>query len=140
MIPLWICACTVSGLMTVPQSIAHTTRRTRTVPAFETSTSATSASQLPKANCSETPRPVPLGNGCPQPALSAARSRTALAIGDRVLLGGCRQLVDEAFGDEDIVRGADTAPECRRNARRLRADIFDVKIRQIVNEIDRAFR
>ena len=43
MIALWICARTVSGLTTVPQSTAQTTRRTRTAPSFATSTSATCA-------------------------------------------------------------------------------------------------
>src|SRR5260370_42178955 len=32
-----------------------------------------------KTNWRETPRPKPCGNGCPQPAFSAASSRTALA-------------------------------------------------------------
>src|SRR6516164_3166554 len=43
MIPLWICARTVSGLTAVPQSTAQTTRRTRTAPSLPTSTSAASA-------------------------------------------------------------------------------------------------
>src|SRR5262249_48680825 len=41
------------------------------------------------------------------------------AISDRVLFRGGCHFVDEAFGDEDIVRGTDAAPERRRNARRL---------------------
>jgi hypothetical protein len=36
------------------------------------------------------------------------------------LLRRYRQLVDEAFGHEDVVRGPDAAPEGGRNARRLR--------------------
>src|SRR5262249_22358272 len=40
-------------------------------------------------------------------------------IGDWILLRRCRQLVDEAFGHEDVVGGPDAAPEGGRNARRL---------------------
>jgi len=43
MMALWICAWTVSGLTTVPQSTAQTTRRTRIAPSLDTSTSATCA-------------------------------------------------------------------------------------------------
>src|SRR5215213_7393854 len=52
---LWICAWTVSGLTTVPQSTAQTTRRTRTVPSLATSTSATCAMYVAKAFWIETP-------------------------------------------------------------------------------------
>src|SRR5215472_6278531 len=57
-------------------------------------------------------------------------------IGDWILLCRYRQLVDEAFGHEDIVRGPDAAPEGGRNARRLHLHIFDVQVRKRVDQID----
>ena len=58
------------------------------------------------------------------------------SIGDWILLCRYRQLVDEAFGHEDIVRGPDAAPEGGRNARRLHLHIFDVQVRKRVDQID----
>ena len=59
-------------------------------------------------------------------------------IGDRILLRRRRQLVHEAFGHEDVVRRPDAAPEGGRNARRLHPHIFDVQVREGIDEIDRA--
>src|SRR5262249_9146619 len=59
-------------------------------------------------------------------------------IGDWILLRRYRQLVDEAFGHEDVVRGPDAAPEGGRNARRLHLHILDVQVRKSIDQIDRA--
>src|SRR5262249_56676060 len=56
-------------------------------------------------------------------------------IGDWILLRCYRQLVDEALGHKDIVRGPDAAPEGGRNARRLRLYILDVQVRKRINQI-----
>ena len=50
-----------------------------------------------------------------------------------------RQFVHETFGDKDIVRRPDAAPEGGRNAGRLHPQILDVHVRERVNEINRAF-
>ena len=60
------------------------------------------------------------------------------AEGDPILPRGVRELVDEALDDEDIVAGTDAAPEAGRNAGRLGANIFDVKVRRVVGNIDGA--
>src|SRR5205823_14631418 len=49
-------------------------------------------------------------------------------IGDGILLRRCRQLVDEAFGHEDIVRWPDAAPERCRNARTFHAQILNAML------------
>src|SRR5438034_921151 len=64
MIPLSICARTVSGFTMIPQSTAQTTRWTRTSPALETDTSATWAMYVsPNACNSEIPLPAGRGRG-----------------------------------------------------------------------------
>src|SRR5262245_32282049 len=87
------------------------------------------------------PRPLRGGSGFPQPACSAASSRTALAwrlveqgsaVFERVLLRNHGEFVDETFDHEDVVRGAHTAPECGRNPRRLLADILDTEVGQCI--------
>src|SRR5262249_7007062 len=57
-------------------------------------------------------------------------------IGDWISLRRCRQLVDEAFGHEDVVRGPDAAPEGGRNARRLYLHILDVQVRKKIDQIN----
>jgi len=59
-------------------------------------------------------------------------------IGDRVLLRRRRQFVHKTFGHEDVVRRPDTAPESGRNTRRFHPHVFDVQIRQRIDQIDRA--
>jgi hypothetical protein len=59
-------------------------------------------------------------------------------IGDRVVLRRCRQFVHKTFGHEDIVRRPDAAPESGRNARRFHPYVFDVQIRQRIDQVDRA--
>ena len=149
MIALWICASTVSGLTTVPQSTAQTTRRTRTAPSFDD----LDFGHLRHDRCrrrtgARRRGPARCGSGCPQPAFSAASVEHGLGarrlveqrapIGDRILLRRRRQLVDEALGHEDIVRRPDAAPEGGRNARRLHPHILDVHVREGVDQIDRA--
>ena len=58
--------------------------------------------------------------------------------GDRVLLRGVRELVDEALNDEDVVTRADASPEAGPHAGRLDAHIFDMNVRRVVGKIDRA--
>jgi hypothetical protein len=60
-------------------------------------------------------------------------------VSDRVLLRRRGQFVDEAFGDEDIVRRSDATPERGLNARRLHAHILHMEVRQIIEELDGAF-
>ena len=118
--PLSICAWILSGLTMGPQSTAQTTRWTLTLPSLETETSATCATKLPNDSCTARPRPCPSGSGLPQPALSAASSRTPLWRGclpssarrnsRRVLARRVRQLVDKALDDERGVRMSDRAP------------------------------
>src|SRR6266480_1764000 len=55
------CATMVSGLTAMPVSTALVTRRKRTSPCASTSASTTVAIKLPKAGCTETPRPVRAG-------------------------------------------------------------------------------
>src|SRR5436309_2256321 len=75
------CASTVSGLTRMPQSAAHTTRCTRTMPSDPTDTSATWARNV-SPNChSAIPRDLPAGGADPQPARSAARSSTPRSRG-----------------------------------------------------------
>src|SRR6184192_613586 len=101
MTALWICARTVSGLTTVPQSTAQTTRRTRTAPSFDTSTSATCAKYVPKTNWRERQRlsPARLFRGKFKDGFGAGRLvEESPPIGDRILLRRRRQFVHEAFG------------------------------------------
>ena len=93
------------------------------------------------------PRPLRGGSGRPQPACSAASSRTALARGDlssrvaifeRVLLRGRSELVDETLDHEDVVCGPDAAPERSGNSRRLLADILDPHVGKRVGRLGRA--
>src|SRR5262249_51972413 len=110
MIPLWICARTVSGLTTVPQSTAQTTRRTRTAPSFATSAGLLRGEREDRFR-------------------AGGLVEESEPIGDRVLLRRRRQLVDEAFGHKHIVRRPDAAPERDRNARRLDPHILDMHVR-----------
>src|SRR5712671_1970998 len=83
MAPPSICAFTVSGFTTMPQSTAQRSRCTRTSPESDAATSATCATYASQPlYMRETPRPCPDGSGRPQPAAWAAVSRTALALGD----------------------------------------------------------
>src|SRR5262245_9002311 len=94
--------------------------------------------------------PTSLGQGLAQISLFRVKVERCLgarrfveqcpAIGDRILFRGGCQLVDKAFGDEGIVRGANAAPESGRNARGLHAHEFDMEVRQVVDQIDRTFR
>jgi hypothetical protein len=60
------------------------------------------------------------------------------AVSDRILPGRRRQFVHEAFGDEDVVRWPDAAPERSRNAGRLHLHIFHPEIREGIDQVDRA--
>ena len=62
---LSICMTTPDGLAAKPQSMAHHTLCTRTLP-FSTDTSATSATMLPKEFWMAMPRPRPGGGPCRQ--------------------------------------------------------------------------
>ena len=55
-----------------------------------------------------------------------------------ILAGFPRQLVHEALDREHIVVGADAAPESGRHRRRLGPDIFDMKVGNVVGDVDRA--
>ena len=59
-------------------------------------------------------------------------------VGDRILLGRSRQFINETFGDENIVRGPTLRQKAVGNARRLHSHIFDVHVRQRIDQIDRA--
>ena len=76
------CATMVSGLTAIPVSTALVTRRKCTSPCASTSASTTVAMKLPKAGCTETPRPVRAGRGWPQLDFSATRSSAARRRGD----------------------------------------------------------
>ena len=148
MIAPWICARTVSGLMTVPQSTAQTTRRTRTaavprhfdfsnlrhiVPERELDRDATADPFRQRLS------PAGFFGGKIEDRLGSGRLvEERPPIGDRILLRRRRQFVDEALGHEDIVRGSDAAPERRRNAWRFHPQILDVHVRQGIDQIDRA--
>src|SRR5205809_5337494 len=71
----------VSGFTTGPQSIAPTTRCTRTLPSLETDASITCATKLPNDSCTAIPRPRPSATGFSQPAFSATNSSTRLCRG-----------------------------------------------------------
>ena len=132
----------------MPVSTAEVTRRRRTSPCSSTSASTTVAMKLPNDGCTQTPRPVRAGSGWPQPDFSATRSSAASRRGvlpsmsrrkgDRILAGLARQLIDEAFDGEDVVVGADAAPESGRHRRRLGAHIFDKEIGNVVGHVDGA--
>ena len=125
MMPLSICARTMAGLTTGPQSMAQVTRLTCSVLPSVTATSATCATIEPNEARNAMPRPDPAGSGWPQPASLAAVSSTFRCRGlpankfaaelERVLLQGQRQLVDEALVEEGGVRMADRAPEADRH-------------------------
>src|SRR3972149_6808450 len=70
--PLSICATTVSGLTTTPQSTAQATLWTRSALPSPTEVSTTSATIEPKDSCSARPRNRPGGGGDPQPPAPAA--------------------------------------------------------------------
>src|SRR2546421_607539 len=69
--PLWLCCSMIAGFTIRPQSTAHTTRCTFSLP-WATETSATCAVKLPILWDSDTPRPRRAANGVPQAAFSAA--------------------------------------------------------------------
>src|ERR1700730_9824681 len=135
MIALWICAWTVSGLTTVPQSTAQTTRRTRTAPSFGTSRHVSRESELDGDATADPSRqelsPAGLFRGKIEDGFGAGRFvKESSPIGDRILLRRRGQFVNEAFGHKDIVRRADAAPEGRRNARRFHPQILDMHVRE----------
>ena len=77
--PLCICASIVLGFTYIPQSIAQTTRWTRTSPAGDTDTSATWAANDSNDLYTAMPRLRPAGSGVPHPAVVAANSSTPLS-------------------------------------------------------------
>lgn len=79
--PPSICARITSGLMAVPQSIAHTTRSTFGIPFGCSETSAACATIERKDSCSANTRARPLGSLVPQPAFSAHSRNTPACAG-----------------------------------------------------------
>ena len=66
-------------------------------------------------------------------------TKQSLAISDRILLRGVRELVHEAFDYKDIVGRSDAAPESRPDTRGLDPDIVDVDIGQRIGRLGRRF-
>src|SRR3954451_6517791 len=60
-------------------------------------------------------------------------------IGERILLRRGGYLVHEAFDDEHGMRRTDAAPERCLNTGGLHSHIFDVKVREVVYEVDCPF-
>ena len=148
MTPLSICARTVSGLTTVPQSTAQTTRRTRTAPSLGHFDFGDMRHVGREHELERDAAAGPRGQGLAPAGLLRREREDRLGarrlveqrepVGDRILLRGRRKLVHEAFDHEDGVRRPDAAPERRRNPRRLDPQILDMEVRQRVGEVDRA--
>ena len=63
----------------------------------------------------------------------------SLAISNRILLRGMRELIHEAFDHKNIVSWSDAAPESRPDTRGLDPDIVDVDIGNLIGRLGRRF-
>src|ERR1700729_1615919 len=127
--PPWICASTLSGFTTVPQSTAAVTRRIAISPSLSTSASRIAATYEPNTLWQATPRgkrasPARLLR-CKIEAGEKPRLLLEMraAEGKRILPRGMRQLVDETLDDEDVVTRTHASPEASRHGGRLGMDI-----------------
>ena len=66
-------------------------------------------------------------------------TKQSLAISDRILLRGMRELIHEAFDHKNTVSRSDTTPESRPDTRGLDPNIVDVDIGQRIGRLGRRF-
>jgi len=133
--------CRIDG---VPQSTAVTTRRTRTSPSLDTSTSTTCANSSRRRLDGHTTAD-PFSNGCPPAGLSAAKLEDGLGGGScragpadrhRICFRRRRQFVLSLVTKVlcDARRCARRQSECPR----FHLQILDVQVRQRIGQINRS--
>src|SRR2546427_296093 len=143
------CSCaSICPTFTVgPQSTAHTTRCTRTDPSGPAETSAPWAQPGGSHAAMAIPPPRRGGGGDPPPACFAASSsvrRWRLVVEqlapqlEGILAGRRRHLVEEALGDERVLRDPHRAPEAQRHGQEIGRHLIHQQVGDGVREIRRA--